>query len=334
MSEPAGAEPRRPARLLVAPGADPGALSREQQARLVAIRKEPTAVDVRVVEVHLDALKAPAVTLDLFGRSFTGWKQHTEKFDRSGRSYSWRGMLTCAEDFVSLQVDGNRVYGTVRTKELHLEIEPLDERIHAVIEIKALPSKEHPPEFPTGAQREPDARDDRPPPQEPKQKPLFTQAEQQRPAPPGLFTTVHVRADRFSVAMQGRLAAIEARKSTKRVHLLELNARALTPDRKALRLNLASDRSFIAMRTEVLGPLKPGQRYTWLGALVLEPGNTVQFIVNDDMCTGSLRYDGEFFELRPLSGAAHALIRIETAKFPGEHPPKFPSGAQDEGEEP
>ena len=328
-----GAGPRVPPCLFRVPEEGSFALSPKQKAQLAAIREEPTAADVRLVEVNLNALKSPAVKLDLFGCSFTAWRLCTEKLDIPGRSYSWRGALTCAEDFVSLQVDDDRIHGTVRTKELHLEIEPLAERIHAVIEIKALPSKEHPPEFPTGAQNEPHALDDHPTLQEPKQKPLFTYAEQQRNAPPRLFTTVHVRADRFSAAMQARFAAIEARKSTKHVHLLELNARAMKPDLKALRLNLANDRSFIVFRTEVLGPKEPGGSYTWLGALVREPANSVQLIVNDGMCTATLRYGGESFELRPLSGGAHALIRIETAKLPGEHPPKSPSGAQDEGVE-
>ncbi len=328
-----GAEPRVPPSLFRVPEEGSFALTAEQEVQLAAIREEPAAAAVRCVEVNLDALKSSAVKLDLFGRSFMAWRLYTEKLDISGRSYSWRGALTCAEDFVSLQVEDNRIHGTVRTKELHLAIEPLDERIHAVIEIKAFPSKEHSPEFPSGAQSEPHTRDDRPPLQEPKQTPLFTQAEQQRPAPPGLFTTAHMRADRFSAPMQARLAAIEARKSTKRVHLLELNARALTPHRKALTLNLASDRSFIVLRTEVLGPEEPGGSYTWLGALVREPANSLQLVVNDGMCTARFRYGGEFFELRPLSGGEHALIRIETAKLPGEHPPEFPSGAQDEGVE-
>ncbi len=160
--------------------------------------------------------------------------------------------------------------------------------------------------------------------------PLFTQAEQQRAAPPALFTTVHVRADRFSAVMQAQLAAIEARQSTKHVHLIKLHAQKLTPSQKVLRLDLASDRSFIVLRTEVLGPKEPGGSYTWLGALVREPANSVQLVVNDGMCTATFRYSGELFELRPLSGAAHALIRIQAAKLPGEHPPKFPSGAQGE----
>ena len=133
--------------------------------------------------------------------------------------------------------------------------------------------------------------------------------------------------------MQARLTAIKARKSTKRVHLFELNSRVLTPDRKALTLNLARDRSFTAHRMEVLGPGQPGGPYTWLGALVLDPANVVQLVVNDGMCTATLRYGDKLFELRPLGGGLHALIRIETAKLPGEHPPEFPTGAQDEGEE-
>ncbi len=327
-----GAGPRMPPFLFRVPK-DGFLVSSEQQAQLAAIRKEPTAVDVRRVEVNMDALKSSVVKFDLFGGSFTAWRLRTEKLDLSGRSYAWRGALTCAEDFISLHVEGDRVHGTVRTKGLHLEIEPLDDGIHAVIEIKALPSAEHPPEFPTGAQGEPHGLNNDPTPQEPKEKPLFTQAKQQRPDPSDLFTTAQLRPDRFSAAMQAQLAAIEARKSTKNVRLLKLNTHALKPDQKALTLDLASDRRFIVFRTEVLGPEQPGGSFTWLGALVREPENSLQLVVNDGMCTATFRYGGEFFELRPLTRSGHVLIRIQATELPGEHPPKFPSGAQDEGEE-
>ena len=89
-------------------------------------------------------------------------------------------------------------------------------------------------------------------------------------------------------------------------------------------------RSFVAHRTEVIGPETHGGAYTWLGSLVLEPMNMLQLVVNDALCTATLRYGDELFELRPLKGRAHALIRIETAKLPAEHPPDSPTGAQRE----
>lgn len=328
VSQQASAEPHAPPSLFRVLGDGVARLSLQQQTQLAAIRQERSSAAVRLVEVDFDALRSPVVRLDLFGRAFRAWSLHTESVDRSGKTYAWRAALTCAEDFVSLHVDGDRVHGTLRTKGTHVEFEPLGARIHAVIDVKPLLSKEHPPQFPTGAESEPHRMVDRSFNPKLKDRPLFTRGERQRPVPPELFSTKRVRAAQLSAAMKTRLASIQARESTWRVDLLEFNLRALAPEREALTLNLPRDRRFIAYRTEILGPHEPGQPYTWLGALALAPANVVHCVVNNGMCTAVIRYGDALFELRPLGGDAHVLIRIDEAKLPSEHPPEFPTGAQ------
>ena len=149
-------------------------------------------------------------------------------------------------------------------------------------------------------------------------------------APPRLFVPDAVEVANLANSFQQKLAAIASRPSTAHVDL-RIFSECVTPALHELTLNLGGNRNVLALRTEVVGPDEPAKRFTWLGALVTGSANTINLVVNDGMCTGTLSYGEQQFEIRPLGRDAHVLLELDLTKLPGEHPPEFPSGAQKDG---
>ena len=326
----AGGEPTAGPGFFRFPRGDALALSTLQEQKLTAIKAEATATKIRPVRLNLGALSSEgAITLACFQRSFQAWKTETKKLDQTGRTYTWRGVVTAMQDFVSLDIEGDAVHGTIRSDAFHYQIEPLG-GLHVIIKVKPVAEREHPPEFPSGAHIDSDQQASHAsshPQSKIGAKELFKPARQAAESPM-LFKSDVVHPNLLDATWKKKLAAIEARKTTASVEVRKLDARSLSANTEKLLLNLGSGRMLTAFRTEVVGPDRPGGHYTWLGALALEANNTLNLVVNDSMCTGMLRYGDELFEIRPLGEDVHALIQLDSSKYPEEHPGIFPSGAE------
>jgi hypothetical protein len=307
-------------------------LSEPQKKRLAAIKTEATAAEVRNVRLNFDALsQSGPMAVACFRHSFSVWKTQTKTLE--GRTYNWRGVITSARDFVSLEIEGDVVHGTIRSDTFLYHIEPLDEGLHALTKVKPPVAREHPREFPSGAQIDPEREAATDPPRTKSQaggKQLFKRVTRPVDKSPMLFKPEIVKTDQLDAVLRKKLDAIRSRKETQHVQVLRLDAGALSAKTEKLILNLGQELRLVAFRTEVVGPARRGESYTWLGKVVLEPNNVLDLVVRDGMCNGTLRYGREMFEIRALGKDTHVLIRFDRSKLPKEHPKEFPSGAQND----
>lgn len=56
------------------------------------------------------------------------------------------------------------------------------------------------------------------------------------------------------------------------------------------------------------------------GEIADDPKNSVIIVRNGDKLTGTIRSNGELYSLRPLRSGGHALVRVDEAKMPADHP--------------
>ncbi len=304
-------------------------LSERQERILIGIQDDPTTIDFKCVQLNLDALDAKGpVPLVFFGRSYSAWKIIKKQLGFG--SYVWRGVMSADKDFVSLDINGNAINGTVRSDTFLYQIEPLGKGFHAVVRIKILPEREHPGEFPSGAQIDLDQQFSsvRSRKTDEVVKPELFKLTKQTHKLPMLFKSEPVQTDLLDSAIQKQLAAIQSRTLTDDVYVCKFDAASVSANTQKLMLNLSSDLSLSAFRKEVIGPDHSSGTFTWLGELVMAPNNIMNLIVNDEMCSGTLRYADELFEIRPLERNLHVLIRVDLSKLPQEHPPAYRSGAQ------
>jgi hypothetical protein len=56
------------------------------------------------------------------------------------------------------------------------------------------------------------------------------------------------------------------------------------------------------------------------GEIADDPNNSVIIVRNGDKLTGTIRSNGELYSLRPLRSGGHALVRVDEAKMPADHP--------------
>jgi hypothetical protein len=60
---------------------------------------------------------------------------------------------------------------------------------------------------------------------------------------------------------------------------------------------------------------------TWMGAAPNEARGSTAIIANDQNVTASIQTSEGLYRIRPLGGGLHALIKVDAAKMPAEHPP-------------
>jgi hypothetical protein len=60
--------------------------------------------------------------------------------------------------------------------------------------------------------------------------------------------------------------------------------------------------------------------YLWTGE---SEAGTSLMVVRDDLVTGLIRQDNVLYEVAPLGGGLHALVRLDQSKFPEDHPDEF-----------
>lgn len=59
------------------------------------------------------------------------------------------------------------------------------------------------------------------------------------------------------------------------------------------------------------------------GEIADDPNNSVMIVRNGDKLTGTIRKNGELYELRPLRSGGHVIARIDETKMPPDHPAAY-----------
>jgi peptidyl-Asp metalloendopeptidase len=59
------------------------------------------------------------------------------------------------------------------------------------------------------------------------------------------------------------------------------------------------------------------------GEIADDPNNAVVIVRNGDRLTGTIRSNGQLYALEPLRSGGHAIVRIDEAKMPADHPAAY-----------
>ena len=112
------------------------------------------------------------------------------------------------------------------------------------------------------------------------------------------------------------LDKLRSHKSHELVALVKINESAV--GQLSVNFNLTADKQFRAshMTTEQSGI---GGRLTWKGNLD-EGAGSVLLTKRDQNLTGTISTRDAVYQVRPLGSGVHALVRLNPAEFPPDHP--------------
>lgn len=57
--------------------------------------------------------------------------------------------------------------------------------------------------------------------------------------------------------------------------------------------------------------------------LQFDPINSVMLVKNNNTITGNVHIGGEWYKIRPLKTGSHAIVLVDMARMPAEHPPEY-----------
>lgn len=120
--------------------------------------------------------------------------------------------------------------------------------------------------------------------------------------------------------------------STANAQVVQLDAGAVTASEKLLELQL-DGQTVTATQAKVdaleggdsvwygnLGP-RAGTRSRTLSGV--DPLNSAILVRSGDTVTGTIRYAGKLYRLRPLADGRHVLVQVEESRLPQEHPAEY-----------
>jgi peptidyl-Asp metalloendopeptidase len=108
------------------------------------------------------------------------------------------------------------------------------------------------------------------------------------------------------------------RPTTQSLSLVTVDVDALRGD--TAQLSIPNNRSLTLSKSsqDVRSPTD----FTWHGTLSDVPGQAT-LVVHDNNITGSIQDQNSLYRLEPIGNGVHALIKVDTTRFPPEHPPSF-----------
>jgi hypothetical protein len=119
---------------LPAPQTREAAMAPEQRQMLTTLEKQKTTKSMRLVNINLDSLKEPTVTLGLrAGLTVQAARKNMEK--RSETDFTWYGTLSEVPGAATLVVRDGAITGTVRSDKELFRIRPVGSGLHALIEV-------------------------------------------------------------------------------------------------------------------------------------------------------------------------------------------------------
>ena len=114
------------------------------------------------------------------------------------------------------------------------------------------------------------------------------------------------------------LNKINSAKTTRNVQVMKIDYDALKND--TIDLNI-SEKVTIKLKMQ-RSSLGKGDAYTLTGKGSKDLNYTTIVRQGTDI-TADIWYDGKLYRVRPISGGLHALIEVNLANFPSDHPPSF-----------
>lgn len=114
-----------------------------------------------------------------------------------------------------------------------------------------------------------------------------------------------------------RLNRIRSLPTTGSVYLVSVNDDALKADRLAV--SIPEGEKFVLVKTG--GETQNSEQFTWLGAMQDIPKGNATLVLRNGNLTGSLTSTAGLYQITPVGGGVHAIIKVDTRKMPPEEPP-------------
>jgi hypothetical protein len=115
-----------------------------------------------------------------------------------------------------------------------------------------------------------------------------------------------------------RISQLRKQPTTQDLQLVRINVAALQGDKATVtfprRKTLTFNRLSIEKKNET--------NFVWHGRMAELPG-TATFVVHDGNVTGTIQNGPELYHIEPVGGGVHAIVQINSSKFPPEEPPSF-----------
>ena len=115
-----------------------------------------------------------------------------------------------------------------------------------------------------------------------------------------------------------RIDQLRKQPTTKDLQLVNITVAALQGDKATFtvpgRKTLIFNRESIEKKNEA--------NFIWHGRMAELPG-TATLVVHDGNITGTIQNGPDLYHIEPVGGGVHAIIQIDTSKFPPEEPPTF-----------
>ncbi|MEX6506703.1 M12 family metallo-peptidase [Jiella sp. M17.18] len=142
-----------------------------------------------------------------------------------------------------------------------------------------------------------------------------------QPNPPELLTPVQqtLAADQFP-----RVAALRAQPTTQSLELVRINVDALRGD--AVSLTMPGQKTVTLSRRSM--ETTGNNAFIWTGSLSAVPG-TATLVMRDGNVTGTVQDGLDTYRIESVGDGLHALIKLDTSRFPPEEPPSFRAKEQE-----
>jgi len=133
---------------------------------------------------------------------------------------------------------------------------------------------------------------------------------------PELFTPV--KQFQSTQDQSQRITQLRQLPTTKSLDLVRINVGALQDSSTQLTIPGGRSLTFTKKSVQTTG----GANFIWHGTLSEVPG-VATLVVRNGNITGTVQDGQNLYHIEAVGGGMHALIKIDTAKFPPEHPPSF-----------
>jgi hypothetical protein len=120
-------------------------------------------------------------------------------------------------------------------------------------------------------------------------------------------------------AQARRIAQLNALPTTRSVQIVQVNTNALADTR--IGVTLSSQRVLDLFKTG--GEMSDVRNLSWTGMAKGEVPAGSTIVVRDGQITGSITTPNGLYRITPLGGGAHALVEVDSAKFPKDEPESF-----------
>lgn len=115
-----------------------------------------------------------------------------------------------------------------------------------------------------------------------------------------------------------RLNNIRQRPTTLSLSLVYINVDALGDNNLRMTWSGTAPLDFNKSKVET----RSANDFTWYGSLASVPGQAI-LVVHGGTITGSIRESGNLYRVESVGDGVHAVIKVDPARFPPEHPPSF-----------